>query len=360
MARILRSWRRPDVAFEYESLSEPITRSELLKVATIAGKALALSAPARQVLKELTACYGNKLCEERAIVWPSNEYLVDATGLSERSVRLALAALCEANVIAAVRSPNGKRFAQFDPSGNIIRAYGFDLAPMWQQRTEFHNQSYLINEVRRGVAQAYDEITLCRKFINDGLVVLLETGSDVSDLTNALAALNRKTPSRRVFADPVDILPEWHDLRLQIEERITASDGTVCRHIDNNNDFNFCEQAFEEKLTAEPSLRECVETCADAADVTGPVTTENELVGRVVQLRGMCGLSEAAWDEAREKIGAVFAAKLFFYTVQMQARPKPGTKQIQNFGGYFRTLARMTAEGRFDLSAELRKMRRRE
>lgn len=358
MTRTIQSWRQPLVALNYEAIEEPVTRSELLRASVTAGKALELASSARQVLRELCAVFGNELCNGQAIVWPSNEYLCEVTGLSERSIRTALMVLADKEVIAIVRSPNGKRFAQKDRNGKLLRAYGFDLAPMWQRRSEFHNKAYATNTEKRDRAILFDQMTLCRRYINDAVVAHAENGVDTTAWMNALALIIREAPSRRSKECPKSALEKMEHLRSEIEE-YTVSDGKNCRHIYNNNDFNNCNRAFEKKDEADqPSVLETVTACPDAAEVLNRPTNEHELVGNAVQVRGMVGVSEAGWNEARDSVGAVLAAKLLMYAVQLQAVPRPGTQQIQNLGGYFRTLVRMSANGTFNLRNELRKMRK--
>ena len=60
-----------------------VTRKELSAAAREAAKALELRNGPRSVLSELVACWGEQEWE-RLLVWPSNDYLVSRTGLSER------------------------------------------------------------------------------------------------------------------------------------------------------------------------------------------------------------------------------------------------------------------------------------
>jgi replication initiation protein RepC len=54
---------------------------------------------------------------DRLLVWPSNQRLTAATGLSERSIRNAIRALVELQVLIPKDSPNGKRYAVRDEKG---------------------------------------------------------------------------------------------------------------------------------------------------------------------------------------------------------------------------------------------------
>ena len=66
-----------------------VTRKELSAAAREAAKALELRNGPRSVLSELVACWGEQEWE-RLLVWPSNDYLVSRTGLSERAIRHAV------------------------------------------------------------------------------------------------------------------------------------------------------------------------------------------------------------------------------------------------------------------------------
>uniref|UniRef100_UPI002AC31E13 helix-turn-helix domain-containing protein n=1 Tax=Microvirga roseola TaxID=2883126 RepID=UPI002AC31E13 len=112
------------------------TRKELSAAAREAAKALGLRNGPRSVLSELVACWGEQGWE-RLLVWPSNDYLMSRTGLSERSVRYAFRVLIEQQLIVPKESPNGKRFAVKDLAGEIVDAFGFDLTPVYARRGEW-------------------------------------------------------------------------------------------------------------------------------------------------------------------------------------------------------------------------------
>ncbi len=103
-----------------------VTRKELSASAREAAKALGLRPSLRLVLSELVATWGEQEWS-RLIVWPSNEYLVSRTGLSERAVRYALRDLVGLEIIAPKDSANGKRYAIRSRDGTILDAFGFDL-----------------------------------------------------------------------------------------------------------------------------------------------------------------------------------------------------------------------------------------
>lgn len=93
-----------------------VTRKELSASARDAERALRLSAPQRLVLSQLVVCWSEHHMD-RLLVWPSNQRLTAATGLSERSIRNAIRALVELQVLIPKDSPNGKRYAVRDEKG---------------------------------------------------------------------------------------------------------------------------------------------------------------------------------------------------------------------------------------------------
>ena len=79
-----------------------VTRKELSAAARDAGKALDLRPAQRAVLSELVACWGEQEWE-RLLVWPSNDYLISRTGLTERAIRRILRQLVDLQL----RRPQG-------------------------------------------------------------------------------------------------------------------------------------------------------------------------------------------------------------------------------------------------------------
>ena len=85
------------------------------------------------------------------VVYPSNRALSLRTkGLSESSLRRHIAKLERCGVLRRIDSPNGKRFPVRMPgaagSGEIIAAYGFDLAPLWQRNNEIRDAAQATRE----------------------------------------------------------------------------------------------------------------------------------------------------------------------------------------------------------------------
>lgn len=332
---------------------QPVTRSELLQIASVAGKVLRLSSSVRFVLTQLCAVYGNRMIENKILVWPSNEYLCENSGVSERTVRYALRQLIDLGVINAKDSANGKRYAQRSQDGKIIRAFGFDLSPMVARMEEFHNKAYEIERSKRDRSSKFDEITIERRAVRAILAEL----DDADDLVARFVDLMSKLPRRDSSACPATFVDEWRKLRIDTESKYNAATGgNNCRHIENNKDFNFCKEALETKKAETLRITDLVAACPDAMEFFETITSEQDLVNNAVKFKAAFGVSNDAWNEARDSIGASSAAAALMYVIQMQAQPAVGAQPIANPGGYFRSVCRMIKAGNLNLVYEVRRL----
>ena len=78
-------------------------------------------------------------------MWPSNDYLMSRTGLSERSAPVCVQEpLIEQQLIVPKESPNGKRYAVEDLAGELVDAFGFDLTPVYARRGESAERTHRV------------------------------------------------------------------------------------------------------------------------------------------------------------------------------------------------------------------------
>lgn len=106
---------------------------DLLRDLTAARKAFNLSDRDLVVMAALLSCHpATHLSDDTAlIVFPSNATLSNrAHGMPESTLRRHLATLVRSGLILRRDSPNGKRYARRGASGQIDRAFGFDLRPL--------------------------------------------------------------------------------------------------------------------------------------------------------------------------------------------------------------------------------------
>ena len=196
-----------------------VTRKELSAAAREAAKALELKSGPRSVLSELVACWGEQEWE-RLLVWPSNDYLVSRTGLSERAIRAAFRILIDQQLIVPKESPNGKRYAVKDLAGEVVDAFGFDLTPVYARRGEWAERLIEMKQAREARKRAFDEITIARRAAEEALSALAEHYPDLdrSDLEEQVKGLKARTPVRSTKAMPHAILDEWTALRRACEQ----------------------------------------------------------------------------------------------------------------------------------------------
>jgi replication initiation protein RepC len=353
-----------------------VTRKELSAAARDAAKALELRNGPRSVLSELVACWGEQEWE-RLLVWPSNDYLVSRTGLSERGIRKAFRVLIDQQLIVPKESPNGKRYAIKDLTGEIVDAFGFDLTPVYARRGDWAERLIEQKQTREARKRTFDEITIARRAAQEALGSLTQEYPDLdrSDFEGRLKGLLARTPLRSTKAMPIDILDEWKTLRSACEEAYYKAGyaGTQCRHINNNNGSpsESCNKGFPKKAEAVRSTEQTsehlspeliLEACPTLSDYGQPVRDLADIVSAGRYLRATLGAHESAWAEAVEDIGTTRAAISVIYVLQLyedDMAKNGGESRIKNPGGYFRALTRMVKAGKIDLAVELLAMRRR-
>ena len=353
-----------------------VTRKELSAAARDAGKALDLPTTPRVVLSELVACWGEQEWE-RLLVWPSNDYLVGRTGLTDRAIRKSVRRLTDLGLIIPKDSPNGKRFAVKDLAGEIIDAFGFDLTPIYARRGEWTKLLIEQKQLRQIQKRAFDEVTICRRVTEEAIRALAEHNPEIDRtvLEEDLKALKARTPARSKASLPAGILDDWSLLRSHAEQAFldAGNGGTRFRHNNNNNESPSepCTKGFPKKAEAvlpkeqtpehlSPEL--ILEACPTINDYGQPVRDLADIITAGRYLRASLGAHESAWAEAVEEVGPVRAAIAVIYVLQLyedDAARNGGESRIKNPGGYFRALTRMVKSGKIDLNVELLAMRRR-
>lgn len=343
-----------------------VSRAELSAAAREACEALELPSSWRQVLHELVGVYGEKDFEGRLLVWPSNAYLMAKTGLAERTLRYVLKGLIAEGLLGAKDSANGKRFGIRNQQGQIVDAFGFDLNPLYVRRGEFQGLLERQKAIRSSLRRTFEQITVCRRAITEALQALSLSfpGLSVADLLADLAELTLKTPRRSLKGDPEALealLRLWMNLRIRAEERFyeAGNGGTDCRHIESNNGPSgiTCKKVIEDDhAPAAVPVDLVVEACpAHKTYYQQPIRSERDLVAAAEYLRPVLGAHASAWNEAKELLGPIAAAAVLFLVLERYDR---NPEAMKNPGGYFRAMARTTAERRINLGLELMEMRR--
>lgn len=239
--------RRTPVAHTYmwreeahHALTGRVERKTLLTAAGDAGRALRLPCSVRTLLSTLAACYGEQQLSQGLLVWPSNHYLTDKTGLPERTLRSAIALLRQQGLIIAIDSPNGKRFAR--RKGNSVTiAYGFDLGPLFAKRERFAAavaedgaERALVRALRHDLSAIHKDLQALAAALQE-----LDRPDLASRFDDAIAA-SRPPRSVRVTSDELTEVLRAAELSRTIAERTyyeasrprnsAATDGNFSRH----------------------------------------------------------------------------------------------------------------------------------
>lgn len=350
-----------------------ISRKELAQAGRHAMKALDLRPAQRLILAELVGCWGETMIGERILVYPSNDYLVNRTGLSERTVRNGIRGLVESGLVVPKDSANGKRFAIKNRTGELVDAFGFDLTPVYARRGEWVDLMAKKQAIDEARSRLFDEITICRRAIEEVLVTLpdYQPVAGAAELQGAFESISGTTPRRNKTAhhDALQELTDaWRDLRATAEEIFykAASGGKLCQHIETsppNLSGEPCNKKppkkagrgeYRSPIAGSYSLELIRDACSGALEFYGPIETEVDLVAAGRSLRSSLSAHPSAWDEAIENIGPVPAAIAVLLTLQLHTDDtSSGANRIKNPGGYFRAMVRLIKEGRLDLRAEL-------
>jgi replication initiation protein RepC len=369
--------------------SAAITRKDMSAAARDCMKALKLRPTLRLVLGELTGCWGEQEFDGRIMVWPSNEYLIARTGLSERAVRYGIRGLVELQLITPKDSANGKRFVR-RKEGRIIDAYGFDLRPVYARRnewTETLDSQERFTEMQRA---CFEEITVCRRAAEEALssLAIHYPGADRAEIEQMIEEARSQTPRRsaKIPQEVLDhVLSKWQRTRETAERTFYQAGfgGTSCRHIESNPNPAImidCKEGIRKdaEVGESPSLdpiAPSLKLITEALPVISqyypkPILKDTDVIAAGAYLRPSIGASPDSWHEALARLGPLRAAILVLITLQIAedearlADEGKKAKLIRSPGGYFRTLVRLAAQphpnggGRFNMEIELMRLRR--
>lgn len=348
-----------------------VTRKELAMAGRDAQKALLMRPSLRLVLGELIGCWGEKMIQDKILVWPSNEYLCRRTGLSERAVRYGIRGLVDLRLIVPKDSANGKRFAIKNRAGSLVDVFGFDLTPVYARRGEWVELIRAQDQQREARARLFDEVTICSRAVESVLSGLAELSQDCIQVRDSLEELRAQTPRRNltIAEGTLRLLVErWRSLRGFAEETYysAASGGKSCQHIEPKPP-NLLNSDLEQEASQEAGSGESytpiasnapvelvVEACPSLSDFVEMPQTEVDLVATGRYLRSSLGAHATVWDEAVQKLGPINAAATVCLVFQLYnedvASPEP---RIRNPGGYLRAMVRMFVEGRSNVRYEL-------
>lgn len=323
------------------------------------------------------------LTGEGLIVFPSNQQLcLRAHGMPPTTLRRHLAALVDAGLVIRRDSPNGKRYARKDSTGEIEIAFGFDLAPLVVRAEEFEALADEVLADERALKLARERITICRrdicKMIATGIEENISTRrngqgpadwTELHDLYRSIVGRLPRTAPRQLLegiatelsllADEILSLLEGH-LKSQ---NLDANESRSERHIQNSNPNSLTElepsspesRGAIVEFDPEPSrmpertypLGMVLDACPDIMDYSrGGIASWRDLAATVAVVRPMLGISPSAWAEAQGALGEIEASIVVAAILQRG-------EAISSAGGYLRSLTRKAEAGEFSLGPML-------
>ncbi len=307
------------------------------------------------------------------VVFPSNrELALRAHGMAPATLRRHLALLVDCGLIVRRDSPNGKRYARKAASGDIERAFGFDLSPLVLRAEEFESLADEVRAQRRKTALLKEEISLYRRDITKMIMVGLSedipadwadiqararalcTGFvasadvDLEHRAAALAALREEI--RKLFSE------------LENSQKMSASESQNERlYLNSNTDPQIESEPASKDAGPTPlatpvdrspamagyPLMMVMKACPDIADYTrSEIRTWNDLIDVASLVRPMLGISPSAYEDAVRVLGPQNAAATIAAILQRSG-------DIRSPGGYLRTLNRKAEQGQFSLTSIL-------
>lgn len=330
------------------------------------------------VLNALLSFYQKtELADEHGlVVFPSNAQLsVRAHGISGSTLRRSLAALVDAGLLHRRDSPNGKRYAHRDRSGQIEEAFGFSLAPLVVRADEFAQLAQQAAEELRLFRRAREALTICRRDVRKMITAAMDEGAegDWAMIEAHYVELIARLPRSPGRVDILSVLDEMQILRDEIvnilemqlnSENMHSNDGQYDRHIQNSKSesINELEPANEKKQGEKPveeprraserlkafPLSMVLKACPQISDYGpgGSIRHWQEMMSAAIIVRSMLGVSPSAYQEACEVMGPENAAVTIACILERAGH-------ISSAGGYLRDLTSRAQRGEFSLGPVL-------
>ncbi|MEI4474175.1 plasmid replication protein RepC [Frigidibacter sp. MR17.24] len=305
---------------------------------------------------------------DQSVVFPSNETLAQRLdGMPVSTMRRHLSRLVASGLVGRRLSPNGKRYARRDRTGTVIRAFGFDLAPLVAAAPGILARAEDARDLACTLAARRETLSLLRRDLEcDPTEAGLELAARIRQLLRrrlrgpaALAAVEALITEAVAMpgpcGQPVAPTPELSTTAREIEQH----------HQKSQEDIIF-EKTAENAEPSGPSTR-CPMPCPAPGSEVGPmqraaarrdpVLTPASIVGictealsfypdagdswraletRAGQIAAMIGLSPQLLAAGRAEMGREVLATTVLCLLQCHAR-------IRNPGGY---LSRLIAEAR--------------
>jgi replication initiation protein RepC len=270
------------------------------------------------------------------VVFASNKMLsLKANGMDIRTLRRRLANLIENGIIRRRSSPNGKRYAHQDATGNVITAYGLDISPLLERLHEFRERVALEQERQAIHKVARDRLSLLRMSfpVDSEEDIILRTALRRRSTTTAQMEYLIKlfTAVNVVEAQP-------NDLDALAETAIlSATHGQNDLHLQSSKHNKYerkkdAEESENLKLRTNLECHEVMSACPEAMCFAKEEPRSwSDLYAFSRWLAPMIGIKSNLVDQAEHALGKTNLAMTILAIVQMSG-------SIRNPGAYLRSL----------------------
>ena len=313
------------------------------------------------------------------VVFPSNRALAERChGMAESTLRRHLARLVDAGLILRHDSPNGKRYAARDHDGTVLRAFGFDLAPLLVRSAEIIQAARAARDSAVRHKALRERVSLQKRDAQKLAAYGQEMGypgdwpTILSSLLDITRQMRRRLPEdeiARIGTDVDKLLQQTLFLVSQAEE-MSGSDVQSERLYQNSNtdssDFEHCSEksmAADVDSAEEPTVQVVAggdKTVSNGPELSiplplvlralpeamayaqSPVERFSDLARLGAFLRGMIGISPSAWQDAVDAMGAEVAGITVCCLVER-------IEEIRSPGGYLRHLTQEARVGRYSV-----------
>lgn len=224
----------------------------------------------------------------RVIVFASNDALCRrGYGMNVQRLQRTLRDLIEAGFIHRKPSPNGKRYVHRNSEGEIVEAFGIDLAPLLARETEIEQAAAEAEDLTRELARWRDKISSLRHAQPDCPVLLASIRNE----------LRRKPDLNRLQQRYTEITTAYQIPSLNsTADSILTSDAyqNDMHHQSSIQSIKDKEQSPDSQASPQSiQPAELVEICTEAVSfAVTPPNTWKELHALAHQLGPMIGISK--------------------------------------------------------------------
>lgn len=299
------------------------------------------------------------------IVFPSNAALSKrAHGMAESTLRRHLAALVRAGLVQRHDSPNGKRYARRNTSGQIDRAFGFDLSPLLIQATQILRAAERAEQAQDQLRRLREAAVLHLRDATKLVEFAQSQGQSFNwDELSDQIRLMQRTLRRKLDIDAVNKVKTAANTLLQsivmlIKKPVETQEMSAKpvqnerHHSNSKTDILDSESAQTSISRSEPNsarpndtplpLDVVVKAAPDIMDFArdGTIDTWTELIHIAERIAPMMGIQKDVWQQAAQAMGPVQAAIVVACLLQR-------AYAIKQPGAYLRTLTTKAVNGAF-------------